>query len=127
MAESITNHAQDILQSAKLLSEDYQSRILQFFNSSEFWEVHGTVLTINWFVVAFIAILIKRKFKGGFSLFIHTLLFILCNVSTLFVNFGAAYKVYPHLNTFAEWSLLKKGHIVTGKNWLIQGLCFRCC
>ena len=119
MAEQGTEQVNNILQYAKVLAEQTSAQVWQLFDSSEFWELHGTVLTVNWFVVAFVAILIKKKFQGGLSNFIHMLLFILCNVSTLFVNFGAIYKVYPHLNTFAEWSILKKVHTGTGKHSLI--------
>jgi hypothetical protein len=69
--------------------------------------------------------LIKAKYRGAASRLGHAFLMFLCNVSTLFVNVGGFYKVYPHLNTFATWPLLQQAHIASGKNIFIQGLFFQ--
>lgn len=87
---------------------------LDFFTSDKFWYWHGLILTIDWFLIAFVAILIQKKFHTSFAKFIHGLMFMMCIISTHHISYGAVYKTYLKWYKFPKWSFMNKSHKVAG-------------
>jgi hypothetical protein len=92
---------------------------MEFVMSKQFWFWHGLVLIVDWFIIAFIAILIKKKYHTKSAKIVHTLLFIFCNLSSLFVNIGAMYKTYINWYRFPVWGILNKSHKLSGNPSII--------
>lgn len=90
--------------------------------AKEFWFWHGLLLIISWFGIAFVAILIKKKFHGLLSNLIHTVLFLVCSLATLFVSIGAMYRTYVNWARYPHWGILNKSHKLAGFNIVTQGL-----
>jgi len=80
-----------------------------FLMGPDFFYYHGVVLTLLWFVVCNIGILMRKV-----SLILHALIFFLVDVTTVLFSVGALCRVYPYLDRFTSWSPIKQGHIVGG-------------
>lgn len=89
---------------------DIVQEVQTFVFSSEFWIWHGFVLSFLWVIVSALAIFAKR-----FSLSLHLLLFVIVDFTTLFFAGAALYRVLPGFSSFADWSALKKAHVLGGK------------
>ena len=84
---------------------------MTFIRGDEFFHYHGLVLGLLWMFGIIIGILVRKT-----SRVLHALSFIIIDYVTLFFLLGAIIRVYPHIEHFPEWSLIKQGHIVGGKS-----------
>ena len=82
-----------------------------FIASPDFFYYHGLVLAILWFFVVNVAILMR-----SLSRTLHGLCFFAIDVTTAFFIIGALIRVWHHIDKFAEWSIIKQGHIMGGNN-----------
>ena len=80
-----------------------------FIDHDKFFDYHGLTLSFLWIFACSFGILLKR-----FNLYLHAASFFIIDVLTVYFITGAWVRVYPHIDTFDQWSTLKKGHIVGG-------------
>lgn len=85
--------------------------IAQIITSENFFDYHGLVLSLVWFVACLAAILARRVSPA-----LHGVMFFILDVTTLFFTAGAWIRIYPHLATYQTWSTLKLLHILGGMN-----------
>jgi hypothetical protein len=90
-------------------------KINTFIFSQDFFWWHGVVLAFLWFFAALIAILLRKV-----AIILHATAFFIIDVITAFFLVGAMMRVYPHLENFGTWSLIKQGHIIGGTPYPIQ-------
>ena len=83
--------------------------VTKFIHSSDFWIYHGFVLSGLWVLASAFGIFIKR-----YSTILHVLTFASVDFTTLFFAGSALYRVFPHINHFMEWNIIKQGHIAGG-------------
>ena len=88
---------------------EYIDQLQVLHKRTDFFEYHGFVLTACWIIACSVAIFMKR-----INVYIHAMLFFFIDVTSLYFITGAWLRVYPHIDTFNEWSLIKKGHIIGG-------------
>lgn len=88
---------------------EYVEQVTQFISSDKFFEYHGLTLTIVWTIACTVAIAAKKL-----SAQIHGSIFFMIDVTTLYFITGAWVRVYPHIDNFSEWPLLKQLHILGG-------------
>jgi hypothetical protein len=91
-----------------------KSQAEAFLMSPDFFYYHGIVLSVLWFVVCNIGILLRKV-----SVYLHAFVFFFVDVTTVVFTVGAIYRVYPYLDRFASKSIIKQGHIIGGIDLLI--------
>lgn len=90
---------------------EYLTHVQEFIHSKEFWIYHGFVLSGLWLLASALGILVKK-----FSTQLHLLIFMIVDFTTIFFAGSALYRVSENFFSFTEWPLLKKGHVIGGKN-----------
>lgn len=80
-----------------------------FFLQDDFFHYHGLYLGLIWMFGIIIGILIRKV-----SRFLHAIAFFFIDVVTIFFIVGAIIRLYPRIDQFWEWSLIKQGHTVGG-------------
>jgi len=83
--------------------------IRRFVNSESFFWWHGYGLTTLWIVASTVGILAKR-----INIYLHALMFLLIDVSTIFLVGGAFYIYLPKFATYTEWTIVRQLHIFGG-------------
>ncbi len=83
--------------------------VSDFIHSKDFWVWHGFVLSGFWVLLSAVGIFLKR-----FSTQLHLLIFAVIDFTTLFFAGAALYRVSAGFPNFADWTLLKKGHVIGG-------------
>lgn len=60
----------------------------------DFWYYHGMVLSFNWLILAFLAILVRKLMKGWWSKFIHMAIFFIVDYTSLIIEVATIYRIY---------------------------------
>jgi hypothetical protein len=89
---------------------------LEFIGHPDFWYYHGILLTIDWIVLAFFGLIVRRLLRGKLSKYIHIFFFFIVDYSSVFLEVTALIRIWPKLmsGAFLNWKLIKTIHVVLG-------------
>lgn len=99
---------------------DLVNQVKHFVSDDQgFWVYHGYGLTFLWLILSTFAICI-RSYKGATTKWVHVIVFVIIDYTTLFLAGGVIYRYWGRLySEFSGWSLIQQIHAIGGSIFVL--------